>query len=653
MRRRPLLASHGLRTACALVAAATVLVVGVVPASAGESAADSGAGGGRSLTVDAVDATGSSVQVQGVLHGASPSSVKVASGGKQLTPRSAEQLDPNGARTETVLVVDNSASLGNAVVQLAKNGMEPFLPGSGTTAKAAVVSTGGGATIGSGMTGSAAEVSAALEGVQPFGTSALWDSLVRSADLFSGAEATGLRQVVVFAAGADTASKATPSVAVSALRRAGAQVRIVALPGGVDLGSLQNVVSSLGGSLSVGQKGDQLLAGEKAVATAMQERFVLTLPATGAAGTIVPLDLQSGDAGTEVAYEPGKFTAGSEALAPAVRSAGLAGKLAAVPGIKLFLALLGAAAMALLVWAVLSVVVPDPDALGNRLGAYEQQTVEDDGDRDKSMTSTALLQRAVKMTGEVAERRGILESTELKLEHAGVPLRAAEALFLQAAVIFLAFMLVLVATKNVLFAFVAAAAAFMVPSAVVARKVRKRQKAFQAQLPDMLSLLSGTLRAGYSIAQGFEAVSREIDEPMGRELRRVVTESRLGRPLEDALDSVAERMDSKDFAWAVMAIRIQREVGGNLAELLMTVSETMTQRERLRRDVLSLTAEGRMSAMVLGFLPPALGMVMWVMNPDYIARLFTPGLGYALLGMSVVAMLIGFAWMKKIITVEV
>ncbi|MFM7068489.1 MAG: type II secretion system F family protein, partial [Actinomycetes bacterium] len=166
-------------------------------------------------------------------------------------------------------------------------------------------------------------------------------------------------------------------------------------------------------------------------------------------------------------------------------------------------------------------------------------------------------------------------------------------------------------------------------------------------------LLSGTLRAGYSIAQGFEAVSREIEDPMGRELRRVVTESRLGRPLEEALEAVAERMDSEDFAWAVMAIRIQREVGGNLAELLMTVSETMTQRERLRRDVLSLTAEGRMSAFVLGMLPPGLGAVMWVMNPDYIARLFTPGLGYTLLGISVVAMLIGFAWMKKIITVEV
>ena len=549
--------------------------------------------------------------------------------------------------------MDNSASLGNAVVQLAKNGMEPFLPGAGTTARAAVLSTGGGATIGSGMTSSAAEVSAALDGVQPFGTSALWDSLVRAADMFAGADQTGLRQVVVFAAGADTASKATPSVAVAALRAAGAQVRIVALPGGVDLGSLQNVVSSLGGSLSVGQKSDQLVAGEKAVATALQERFLLTLPSTGTTGTIVPLTVQSGDAGTEVAYEPGKFNAGAEALVPAVSSGGMASKLANIPGIKLFVALLGAAAVALLVWAVLSMVVPDPDALGNRLGAYEQPVVEDDEVRDKSMTSTALLQRAVKMTGQVAERRGILESTELKLEHAGIPLRAAEALFLQLAVIFLSFMLVLVATKNVLFALVAAGVAFMLPNAVVARKVRKRKKAFQAQLPDMLSLLSGTLRAGYSIAQGFESVSREIDDPMGRELRRVVTESRLGRPLEDALESVAERMESEDFAWAVMAIRIQREVGGNLAELLMTVSETMTQRERLRRDVLSLTAEGRMSAMVLGFLPPALGMVMYVMNREYIARLFQPGLGYTLLGMAVVAMVIGFAWMKKIVTVEV
>ena len=140
---------------------------------------------------------------------------------------------------------------------------------------------------------------------------------------------------------------------------------------------------------------------------------------------------------------------------------------------------------------------------------------------------------------------------------------------------------------------------------------------------------------------------------MGRELRRVVTETRLGRSLEESLEAVAERMDSADFEWAVMAIRIQREVGGNLAELLSTVAETMTQRERLRREVSTLTAEGKMSAIIIGLLPPGLAVVMWVMNPAYISELFQPGLGYMLLGVAVLMMGIGFAWMKKTITIEV
>ena len=140
---------------------------------------------------------------------------------------------------------------------------------------------------------------------------------------------------------------------------------------------------------------------------------------------------------------------------------------------------------------------------------------------------------------------------------------------------------------------------------------------------------------------------------MGKELRRVVTEHRLGRTLEDALDATADRMGSDDFAWTVMAIKIQREVGGNLAELLMTVSNTMTQRERLRRDVNSLTAEGRVSAFILGILPPGLAAVMFVMNRDYISQLFDDTLGYVFIGLALVAMAIGFAWMKKIITIEV
>jgi tight adherence protein B len=174
-----------------------------------------------------------------------------------------------------------------------------------------------------------------------------------------------------------------------------------------------------------------------------------------------------------------------------------------------------------------------------------------------------------------------------------------------------------------------------------------------SQLPDTLQLLAGSLRAGYSLMQGVEAVSQEVEDPMGRELRRVVAESRLGRPLEVSLDDAAERMGSNDFGWAVMAIRIQREVGGNLSELLLTVADTMVARERLRRDVAALTAEGKISALVLGILPVGLAGVMYVVNPDYINVLFEERIGNFMLGGAILLAIAGFAWMRKTIQIEV
>ena len=181
----------------------------------------------------------------------------------------------------------------------------------------------------------------------------------------------------------------------------------------------------------------------------------------------------------------------------------------------------------------------------------------------------------------------------------------------------------------------------------------RRRKAFNASLPDTLQLMSGSLAAGLSLAQSVDTIVREGVEPIGSEFRRVLVETRLGVSLEDAFEGVAERFDSKDFAWVVMAIKIQRQVGGNLAELLETVASTMREREYMRRQVDALAAEGKLSAMVLGGLPPLFLLYLVVANRDYVMPLFTEPLGWLMLLGAGMLLSVGVFWMSRLIKVEV
>jgi tight adherence protein B len=321
---------------------------------------------------------------------------------------------------------------------------------------------------------------------------------------------------------------------------------------------------------------------------------------------------------------------------------------------KVLAGVLGALAIGLLAWVVLSMVLKEETTLQHVLRPYEEGPVlADDDGLNESLISTPFVQRAVAMTEEFATKRGFLSKVEWALERADLPFRAPEALFFYGAGVILAGVLSLVLAPSIFLGFIGILLIVLAPPAVVRYLASKRKRTFLSQLPDTLQLLSGSLRAGYSLMQGVEAVSQEVDGPMQKELRRVITESRLGRPLEQSLDESAERMDSPDFAWAVMAIRIQREVGGNLAELLQTVAETMVSRERLRREVKALTAEGRMSAIVLGLLPIGIGMAVYVMNKPYISLLFEETIGQYMLGGAVLLALLGFYWMKKTIEIEI
>jgi tight adherence protein B len=322
---------------------------------------------------------------------------------------------------------------------------------------------------------------------------------------------------------------------------------------------------------------------------------------------------------------------------------------------KWVVALLVLAAAGLLAYALILIVVRDESSLENALQPYaaEGPALDEGGPSDVRMAETAFVKRAVEMTGRFAEERGVLQWVERQLEQADLPLRAAEAIFFWLSSIVVLTLLGLFSTQSLFGGVALFFVAAVMPALVLQALSARRRRQFTSQLPDTLQLLSGSLRAGYSLLQGVEAVSQEVSDPMGQELRRVLAEARLGRPLEDSLADTAQRMGSPDFDWAVMAIRIQREVGGNLAELLQTVGETMIARERMRREVRALTAEGRISAVILGILPVALGLVMYAVNPEYIQTLFKHTSGHIMLGGAGVLALVGFYWMKKTIEIEV
>jgi tight adherence protein B len=633
---------------------AVALVLGIGSLSIGDAGAQKSSGSGE-VTVDRVDATGDVVIADGSVTGGDPSSLEVSSSGTPIEPGDIATTG-KGLRNDVVAVIDTTETLGNATVQLAKQGLDPLMPGAGATTSLGVVSTGGAAVVQVGPTTSASEVAAGLDNVEPQGTtSATWDGLSRAAALLDDRSPDSVGTVVLFSAATEPLDPAAVSRARSDLQQAGVRLDVVAMSKGTNVEALSEMVATLGGTISVVRSDEQLAGAFEGIAQGLEGRFRLSFPSPDGADALVPLTIASGDASALLAYADDAVRTGSEALAPVASDGG--GGFLANPVVKWLALLLGVAAVMMLVWAVAMMVLPDENDLTRRLEVYDESYGADpsefDDPIDDSSVSVPIIKKAVEFTGEMAERRGVLDKVEVMLERANMPLRAPEAMFFTGIIAAILVVLTFFVTGNVLVALVVAVVAAFLPSAVLNFKIRKRQKAFVKQLPDMLTLLSGTLKAGYSIGQGFESVSTEVEDPMGRELRRVVTETRLGRSLEESLDAVAERMDSDDFSWAVMAIRIQREVGGNLAELLMTVADTMTQRERLRREVSTLTAEGKMSAIIIGALPPVLAVVMYVMNPSYIKELFSPGLGYALLAGAVVMMGIGFAWMKKTITIEV
>jgi tight adherence protein B len=261
---------------------------------------------------------------------------------------------------------------------------------------------------------------------------------------------------------------------------------------------------------------------------------------------------------------------------------------------------------------------------------------------------------AVGLAEKVVANKDLEDRLARRLEAAAIPMKPAEWLLLHTGIALgIPLLLLLVSGGDMPLTLVGLLIGAAGPYVYLIFKQSKRKQKFEESLAPTLQLFAGSLAAGHSLPQAVDTVAQEASEPMASELRRAVAEARLAVTIEDALDHVAERTGSKDFAWVAMAVRIQRNVGGNLAELLTTVAATLRERERLRRHVRVLSAEGRLSAIILGALPILFAFYLFVVRREYLMKLFTDPLGVAMVIAGSVIFVVSILVMVRLVKVEV
>ena len=653
-KRTSLWVGHGL-TAGPPVRTARLLVVAIVLAAISPLAFANAASAADNVVIRKVDTTDPSNVVVTLLNppatnaGAVP---KVSENGKPISGVQTQTMAQANSPVAIALVIDNSAqSTTDDALTKEKAAAKAMIAGKTPNEKFALVGTQGtGRTI-TPFTDNADTLNAAIDGLQASNQNALWNAVQLSAGLLQNVPDMQANVAVLSASKDQVSPSGTYESVRSQLRAANAVAFTVGLQtkNGLDEGSLSDLAISTGGryiATADTSNAKQILTG---LETNLNDQTILTYKSLGGDKLDIAVGIGTGIANAHVSR--GTITAGASVNPLVVTSANVPflsgwGGLVIVATISLL-------CVGLLLFGIVEIIGNDRNRLTSALRPYQEGGMPDDEHRDFSkLADSDIIKKAVAATAEAAERRGLLQIVQKRLEQADLPLKPAEALFFTIAIAFV-FMVIGAIFFNFIGIVVAGLTFLAVPVIVMSSLAKLRRRKFTSQLPDTLQLLAGSLRAGYSLVQGLDAVSKQCSAPMSTELLRAMSEARLGRPVEEALQEISDRMGSDDFEWAVMAIKIQREVGGNLAELLMTVSETMIGRERLRREIKGLTAEGRVSAIVLSALPFAIGLLISVMNPQYMHPLFVNSLGQIALVSAVVMIGVGYWLMMKLIEVEV
>ena len=622
-----------MRRSCSLAAA-------LAAAGLALAASAAGAAPGGSVRIGALDTSAyPKVSVGVVATSAGAAMPSLTEDGVQVTGLDGVNL---GRAKSIVLAVDRSRSMAGQSLADAKAGARAFADAKRAADRIQIVAFGRHAVALTGFSSDLVDADTTLDGLAVDSTpgTALYDAVVAGAQSLAQ-EALPGRVLIVLTDGHDVSSKATLDDAIAAARAAHASIYPIAIASkDFDPGPLKALAAATNGTYHEAASSAVLRDVYATIAAELSRTWKLSYVTSGRPGDRLKL----------VASVPAEGSATATLRIPGTGGTNNAqGSSLPAPAFSLFGTLLVALIVGALVLGTVYLL------LGATRGSWVKARLAPHvgiarrgprSTRERLSFLASLFSTTESAFGHWRQWR----SVQRLLERADLPLRAVE--FFWASVgcgIVLGLFAVVLGLSPILDVILMLAGAG-IPYGVVSVKVRRRTRAFEDQLPDVLNTIAGALKAGHSFKQGLQAVVEEAQEPASVEFKRVLTETGLGRPMDDALAEMADRTGSANFAFAITAVTIQRQVGGSLAGLFDMVAETVRQRQQFARKIRGLTAMGRMSAYVLVGLPFFVALAITVMNPGYMSPLYHTHSGHMLIGGMLMMMSLGALMLRKIVS---
>jgi len=560
-----------------------------------------------------------------------------------------EELEADVVRLRTnelnvVVAVDVSGSMAGEPLQQAKAAVGSLLATLPPDVPVAVVSFGESATVQHPFSTDRASIQAAVDGLIAAGGTALFDGVKLGLAQLGARGGTG--SMVVLADGADSASSTPAAEVVERLGDGEVTTSFVALQTpDQDLATIEAMAAQSGGQVTTVDQASQLTEAFAEIGAELGGLFELRWRSvsTGESGEVT-ISLAD-DPGVSVTrtFEHAAVRQFVPDFADDPRTVGGNGLLGAS-----WVPIVAALGVSLGAFLLLNAMRTSEGAVERRA---ERQQNREATKQDRKRRVNGMQERLNDLSAQMLQKNNRGRSLDDQLDRAGLAMRSNEFVVTCAAISVAALFVGVLLFGIPYFLLMAIPVGIGIPM-FLKFKIGRRRKKFVNQLGDTLQLMAGSLTAGYGLGQTLDSVARETDAPTSEEFQRVVMETRLGRSLEDALDAMSHRIGAKDFDWVVDAIKIQSSVGGNLSEIIDQVGETIRARVRIKRQVDALTAEGKISALVLFVLPFGLFGFIFSSNPDYIKPMFSSGLGQVMLGAAGLMMTAGGLWLKKLVNPE-